>query len=62
MECEHKRLKCTNNVFYCMDCGAVVPNPYEAGKPETEQPEGQGEKQAPRRKRKAKGADRNENH
>ena len=29
MACEHKRLKCTNNVFYCMDCGAVVPNPYE---------------------------------
>lgn len=33
MACEHKRLKCTNNVFYCMDCGAVVPNPYEAKKP-----------------------------
>ena len=33
MACEHKRLKCTNNVFYCMDCGAMVPNPYEAQKP-----------------------------
>lgn len=28
MSCEHKRLKCTNNVFSCLDCGAVVPNPY----------------------------------
>ena len=61
MSCEHKRLKCTNNVFYCMDCGAVVPNPYENDKPE-----GQEEKpaEAPKtaRKRKAKGADGNENH
>lgn len=53
MECEHKRLKCTNNVFFCMDCGAVVPNPYENGKQE-----GNEEKpaEAPKtgRKRKAK--------
>lgn len=34
MVCEHKRLKCTNNVFFCLDCGAMVPNPYEAKKPE----------------------------
>ena len=33
MSCEHKRLKCTDNVFYCLDCGAMVPNPYEAEKP-----------------------------
>ena len=33
MACEHKRLKCTDNVFYCLDCGAMVPNPYEAEKP-----------------------------
>ncbi len=33
MACEHKRLKCTNNVFFCLDCGAMVPNPYEAQKP-----------------------------
>lgn len=44
MECEHKRLKCTNNVFYCMDCGAVVSNPYEAKKPA----------EAPKKKRKTK--------
>lgn len=49
MSCEHKRLKCTNNVFYCLDCGAMVPNPYEAKKPE--------EVPKTARKRKAKGAD-----
>ena len=25
MTCEHKRLKCVNNVLSCMDCGAVLP-------------------------------------
>jgi hypothetical protein len=54
MACEHKRLKCTNNVFFCLDCGAMVPNPYEAKKP--------AEAQKPCRKRKAKGADGNEKH
>ena len=49
MECEHKRLKCTNNVFFCLDCGAMVPNPYE-----NDRPEGQEEKQAPKRKRRTK--------
>jgi hypothetical protein len=24
MECKHERLKCTNNVFTCLDCGAVI--------------------------------------
>ena len=27
MACEHKNLKCTNNVFFCCDCGAVVAAP-----------------------------------
>lgn len=25
MECRHERLRCTNNVYYCLSCGAVVP-------------------------------------
>lgn len=54
MNCKHERLCCTNNVFFCLDCGAMVPNPYEAKKP--------AEAQKPGRKRKAKGADGNENH
>ena len=24
MACEHKRLRCTDDVFYCLDCGAKV--------------------------------------
>ena len=24
MECKHERLKCTNNVFTCLDCGEVI--------------------------------------
>ena len=23
--CEHKRLKCVDNVLSCMDCGAILP-------------------------------------
>lgn len=26
MPCEHKRLRCTNNAFFCLDCGAAVLN------------------------------------
>lgn len=29
MTCTHKRLKCTNNIYYCLDCGAVVPDPFQ---------------------------------
>ena len=24
MACEHKRLRCTDGVFYCLDCGEKV--------------------------------------
>lgn len=27
MACTHKRLKCTDNIYYCLDCGAEVPDP-----------------------------------
>lgn len=30
MACEHKRLRCTNGVFYCLDCGAKVDPPVAA--------------------------------
>lgn len=62
MNCKHDRLRCTNNQFYCMDCGSMVLNPYEAKKPVGEQPEGQEEKpvetQKTGRKRKAAKADK----
>lgn len=30
MACEHKRLRCTDSVFYCLDCGAKVDTPVAA--------------------------------
>lgn len=24
MACTHKRLKCTDNIFYCLDCGERI--------------------------------------
>lgn len=27
MACEHKRLRCTNGIFYCLDCGVELPWP-----------------------------------
>ena len=51
MECKHKQFKCTNNVFYCITCGAVLPDPYHAVKDEGEQPK-PAEAQKTGRKRK----------
>lgn len=28
MDCQHKRFGCRNNIFFCLDCGAELPNPY----------------------------------
>lgn len=30
MTCEHKRIRCTNCEFYCLDCGAKVEAPAPA--------------------------------
>jgi hypothetical protein len=32
MACEHKRLQCVNNVFFCLDCGARVEREAKADK------------------------------
>ena len=34
MNCKHERLCCTNNVFSCLDCGAVLPPDVLQRKPE----------------------------
>lgn len=56
MACSHDRLRCTNNVFFCLKCGAQVPSPYEADKHTTETAT---PSEAPKRpaKRKAKKTD-----
>ncbi len=28
MACTHEKLRCTNNVFYCLICGARVSDPH----------------------------------
>ena len=33
MACNHERIKCTDNVFYCAVCGAVVEMPMREEKP-----------------------------
>jgi hypothetical protein len=47
MDCKHTALRCTNNRFFCLLCGAEVPAPT-AEKP-AEKP-----KPAPKRTRKTK--------
>ena len=36
MNCTHDRLRCTNNAFFCLKCGAHVASPFEAEKHTTE--------------------------
>ena len=50
MICDHVRLRCTNGVFYCLDCGQVVEPPKPAK--QSEEPK---ETEKPRRRAK-KGA------
>ena len=32
MNCNHKQLKCTDNRFFCLICGAEIADPHEADK------------------------------
>lgn len=50
--CDHKQFRCTNCVFYCLKCGAQIPNPYEKKAEETPAPE-----KKPATKRRKKGAE-----
>lgn len=51
--CNHKLFRCTNGIFYCLQCGAEIPNPYTAGngKAEEEKP-AEAKKTASKRKTK----------
>lgn len=32
MACNHEKMRCTNNRFYCVLCGQELPNPYQVDK------------------------------
>ncbi len=37
MKCGHEHFRCTNGEFFCLECGANIPNPYEAKEKAKEQ-------------------------
>ena len=56
MNCKHEQLRCTNNVFFCLKCGAEVPPPYQVGKNTTEaEKPAEAPKRAAKRTTKKKG-------
>lgn len=54
MDCKHEKLRCTNNRFFCLICGAEVEPP----KP----PEEKAEKPKPAPKRAKRGAKKDDSH
>ena len=44
MACDHKHLRCTNGVFYCLDCGAKVDAPQVERPDEEKKPAKKGAK------------------
>ena len=56
MACDHKQLRCTDNRFFCLVCGAEVALPDAADKQEGQE-EKPAETQKNGRKRKAKTAE-----
>lgn len=53
MECNHHRLRCTDNRFFCLDCGAEVGEQVGMDKhPPEEQNAPEGAKKPVKRKRK----------
>ena len=39
MNCDHIRLRCTDGIFYCLDCGQVVEPPKQAKQDEPKETE-----------------------
>lgn len=51
MACEHKRLRCTDNVFYCLDCGEkIIPSSLEEAKNGPKEAATEPKKRKPRKK------------
>ena len=51
MDCKHNRIRCTDNRFFCMDCGAECSPPGEAKKDPVEPAPEVEKKPAKRRKK-----------
>ena len=54
MKCEHKAIRCTNGVFYCLECGEMIDPPVVEKPVETAN---NGDSERPKRKAK-KGAEK----
>lgn len=62
VKCEHKRIKSTNCVISCVDCGEILPIDYLVGKEKIEKQNAEGTSEPEKRKRRksAKSAEEGE--
>lgn len=62
VNCEHKRIKSTNCVISCIDCGEILPIDYLVGKEKIEKQNTEGTAEPVKRKRRksAKSAEEGE--
>lgn len=51
VKCEHKRIKSTNCVISCIDCGEILPIDYLVGKEKIEKQNAEGTEEPAKRKR-----------
>ena len=51
VNCEHKRIKSTNCVISCIDCGEILPIDYLVGKEKIEKQNAEGTEEPVKRKR-----------
>jgi hypothetical protein len=51
VKCEHKRIKSTNCVISCIDCGEILPIDYLVGKEKIEKQNAEGTAEPVKRKR-----------
>ena len=56
MNCKHEQIRCTNNVFFCLKCGAELPRDFKVEKdtPKAAKPS-EGAKKPVKRTTKKKG-------
>ena len=56
MNCKHEQIRCTNNVFFCLKCGAELPRDFKVEKDTTKAAKpSEGAKKPVKRTNKKKG-------